>query len=59
MKQKEYSEMNILFAFGKYLKQKKKYSKNKMTKFNTKMRQICTVPLVSKEGRKHDIYNNI
>ena len=33
---KEYSDMNILFAFGKYLKQKKNKENNKMTKFDKK-----------------------
>lgn len=36
---KEYSEMNILFAFGKYLKQKKNKANNKMTRFDKRMRQ--------------------
>ena len=31
--------MNIIFAFGKYLKQKKNKANNKMTRFDKRMRQ--------------------
>ena len=43
--------MNILFAFGKYLKQKKNKANNKMTRFDKRMRQNQTVPCVSKGGK--------
>ena len=43
--------MNILFAFGKYLKQKKNKENNKMTRFDKRMRQNRTVPHVSKGGK--------
>lgn len=52
LNQKEYSEMNILFGFGKYLKQKKNKTKSKNDKIRHENETKMHCPTCLKRRKK-------